>query len=135
MPSQTISKLFSKHIKGFSRVIDKSKLLFTGDGKCTAILKINEKHVNYLGYLHGGFSATLVDCFSSLALLTKCPDTFVTIDMHLSYFKGAKIGEEVVINGFVIKMGKKVAFLETTICNKTTNNMLVRGTQTSLIIN
>ncbi|EEZ97355.1 Acyl-coenzyme A thioesterase 13-like Protein [Tribolium castaneum] len=137
MPSQNVSKLFYKHIstKGFSRVVDKSKLSFIGDGKCTAFLKIDEAQINHLGYLHGGFSATLVDCFSSLALLTKCSDAFVTTDMHLSYLKGAKVGQEIVINGFVVKIGKKLAFLETTICDKDTNKMLVKGTQTSFIIN
>lgn len=56
-----------------------------GDGKCTAEFKVEEEHQNFGGTLHGGFSATLVDGISTLALMTygrQVPG--VSVDMHIS---------------------------------------------------
>ena len=41
----------------------------SGINRCTVSFKIDETHVNGFGTLHGGLSATLVDCISTLALI------------------------------------------------------------------
>lgn len=55
-----------------------------GNGTAVAEMKIEEDHTNVLGGLHGGFTATLVDCISSYALLTdkngEVPS--VSVDLH-----------------------------------------------------
>lgn len=78
--------LLIKYVQLFLLKIHKilqSELISIADGKCTAYLKIKQEYLNQFGVLHGGFSATLVDCFSSIALLTKGANKFVTSDMHL----------------------------------------------------
>lgn len=42
-----------------------------GGGKCVAEMKVENKHQNGAGTLHGGFTATLVDCISTYALMTQ----------------------------------------------------------------
>ena len=39
-------------------------------GKCCCELKISDDHLNSKNMLHGGFTATLVDVVSSLAVAT-----------------------------------------------------------------
>lgn len=63
------------------------KIVEAGDGKCLAELKVSKEHTNIMDGLHGGLSATLVDCISSFALVTheKCrmiPS--VSVDMHMT---------------------------------------------------
>lgn len=62
------------------------KIISAGEGACVAELKLENEHTNVLGGLHGGLSATLVDCISSYALLTAQSKLLpsVSVDMHLS---------------------------------------------------
>ena len=39
-------------------------------GKCSCELKITDEHLNSKNTLHGGFTATLVDVVSSMAVAT-----------------------------------------------------------------
>lgn len=41
-----------------------------GQGRCVAKMKVEKEHTNRTGNLHGGFTATLVDAVSTLALMT-----------------------------------------------------------------
>ena len=46
--------------------------------------------------MHGGFSAHLVDSVTTIALMTNeggLPG--VSVDMNMTYMKGAKVGEEI----------------------------------------
>lgn len=55
-----------------------------GNGKCQAEFKVEPEHQNLGGTLHGGFSATLVDCISTYALMThgrQVPG--VSVDLHV----------------------------------------------------
>ena len=65
-------------------------ILSLGAGKCTAELKVDEEHTNPMGGLHGGLSATLVDCVSTYALMTKIPARHVSVDIHMRYLVSKK---------------------------------------------
>lgn len=61
------------------------KLISASDGNCTAELTVAEEHSNSHGTLHGGLSATIVDCVSTLALIThKRQAAGVSVDMHVT---------------------------------------------------
>lgn len=56
-------------------------------------MKVGEEHTNIYGTLHGGCTATIVDCMSGYALLTHpkmvdnleiSPHSGVSVDMHLT---------------------------------------------------
>jgi acyl-coenzyme A thioesterase 13 len=64
-----------------------------GNGQCTAEMVVNVEHTNVHGTLHGGFTATVVDVISSMAVLThprvidnieSFPNSGVTVDLHVS---------------------------------------------------
>ena len=84
--------------------------------------------------MHGGFSAHLVDSLTTLAQLTvgDDPKPGVSVDMHITYMKPAKIGEEIFIEATSIRCGRTLAFLECEIKNKD-NVILVKGAHTKFI--
>ncbi|KAJ3619827.1 hypothetical protein MTP99_005481 [Tenebrio molitor] len=120
--------------KSFNYAIDKVKFLSVGDGKCSAELKIDDEHVNSMGTLHGGLSATLVDCITSFALMTKISCQHVSVDMHVSYVKGARKGEDVLVNASVRRIGKAIVFSEARITDKKTGDLLVEGLHTQYLL-
>lgn len=56
-----------------------------GDGTCLAEFKVLPEYLNKLGGLHGGFTATIVDNFTTYALLTKNLPGGVSVDLHVRY--------------------------------------------------
>ena len=105
-------------------------------GRCVAALVIDEEHTNKGGTLHGGFSALLVDNISTLALTLPDGQPFsygVSVNMDLSYLKAAKLGEEILIEANVLKRGRTLAFLEVELRNRSTNELLVKGSHTKYI--
>ncbi|CAH1381212.1 unnamed protein product [Tenebrio molitor] len=125
---------FLKNTKTFDKVVEKVNILSVGEGKCTAELKVEESHTNPMGGLHGGMSATLLDCISTYALMSKLGKPGVSVDIHISYLKGAKVGDEILIDANVVKTGKSLAFLEVEIRNKISGDILVKGTQTQFLM-
>lgn len=51
------------------------------------------------------------------------------------YLKAAFEGEEVLIEANTIKAGKTLAFLEVTLCNKNTGDIIAMGSHTKFIAN
>ena len=81
--------------------------------------------------LHGGYSATLFDHLSTLALKSyfiaddKPAPTSVSVELNLSYISAVKEGQTVVLETEAIKVGNKLAFLKGEIYNKSDSNKLV----------
>lgn len=62
----------------------KIKITGGGDGVCLAEFTIAPEHLNRMGGLHGGFTATIVDNMTTCALLTKeGVSPGVTVDLHV----------------------------------------------------
>ena len=60
-------------------------LVSAGHGRCLAKVKIEKEHTNRSGNLHGGFTATLVDAVSTLALMTNEQGTpGVSVNINVS---------------------------------------------------
>ncbi|KAJ8958258.1 hypothetical protein NQ318_017402 [Aromia moschata] len=125
-----------KNCKGFDRVLEKVKIISLENGRCLAELKVSEEHTNPLGGLHGGLSATLVDCVSTYALMSHKQNGVpnVSVDIHMTYLKAAKIGDEIEIHANTIRTGKNLAFLEVAIKNKSTGDVLVKGSHTKFLL-
>ncbi|XP_058835475.1 acyl-coenzyme A thioesterase 13-like isoform X1 [Topomyia yanbarensis] len=114
---------------------DKSiQMISGGDGKCVAEFKVAEEHLNRAGGLHGGYTATLVDVVTTYALMTKdnCLPG-VSVDIHVTYLKAAKEGDDVIIDANTIRAGKNLAFLECELRHKKDNSIIARGQHTKYI--
>lgn len=93
--AQNLKHVSHEHILNFERWLDKSiqleihvsKIEITGGdvGRCVAEFTVRKENLNEGGGLHGGFTATIVDNFTTYALLTKegC-NPGVTVDLHVS---------------------------------------------------
>lgn len=102
-------------------------------------MKVEKEHLNRGGGLHGGLSSTLVDTITTCALMTHNDDkddvikAGVSVDLHITFLKGAKENDEIIIDAKTIKCGKTLAFLECEIRNKKCNSVLVRGSHTKFV--
>lgn len=81
-------------------------------GQFIARLPLSEQHMNRNGSLHGSVSATLVDWAGGMAIATTDfrRKTGVSIDIHVTYQSGAKLGDEIEIEGVAEKVGGSMAF-------------------------
>ncbi|KAB0802356.1 hypothetical protein PPYR_04542 [Photinus pyralis] len=133
-----IHNFFKNSCERYDRIFSKVNIVKIGNGACVAELKIEKEHTNPFDGLHGGMIASMVDTLTSYALLThKAAEGVpsVSVDMHVSFLKGAKCGEEVVINAETIKCGKSMAFAECCITNKATGEVIAKGNHTKYLIN
>ncbi|XP_044150576.1 acyl-coenzyme A thioesterase 13 [Bufo gargarizans] len=116
---------------GFDRVMSKLQLVSVSPGKIVCELKVDEEHTNRLGTMHGGFTATLVDTVSTVALLnTERGAAGVSVDMNITYMNAAKIGESVLITAQILKQGRTLAFATVDLVNKETGKLIAQGRHT-----
>lgn len=67
-------------------ISEQVRLLSAGDGKCKAEFTVAEEHLNHGGFLHGGFTTTVIDCVTTYALMTHKidPAPGVSVDLHVT---------------------------------------------------
>jgi len=102
-----------------SSLVNRMKVVEASYGKLKCELKVTEDLLNIQGSLHGGCTATIVDAVSSFCFLTM--DDFkagVSLDMSISYMKGAKSGEKLTIESNVLKGGGIIRFADVHIKNE-----------------
>ncbi|KAG5876358.1 hypothetical protein JTB14_009043 [Gonioctena quinquepunctata] len=119
-------------VKGFDKNLRKLQIKHYDNGKCIAELKLDEEHMNGMGYLHGSLSATLVDSVSSFALLSHegSGKQNVSVEMNMRYMRGATKGDIILIEANVLTVGSTLAFLDVSIKNKDSGELLVKGSHT-----
>ncbi|XP_054085248.1 acyl-coenzyme A thioesterase 13-like isoform X4 [Zeugodacus cucurbitae] len=118
---------------GFERTMKKVQIIDGADGKCTAEFKVEPEHVNRGGFLHGGFTATVVDMVTTYALMSKPCNPGVTVDLHVTYLKAAKEGDTIVVSANTIRAGKKLAFIECVLMQKNDGAIVAKGSQTKFV--
>ncbi|XP_054085246.1 acyl-coenzyme A thioesterase 13-like isoform X3 [Zeugodacus cucurbitae] len=111
----------------------KVQIIDGADGKCTAEFKVEPEHVNRGGFLHGGFTATVVDMVTTYALMSKPCNPGVTVDLHVTYLKAAKEGDTIVVSANTIRAGKKLAFIECVLMQKNDGAIVAKGSQTKFV--
>ncbi|MCL4160150.1 UNVERIFIED_CONTAM: hypothetical protein GTU68_050680 [Idotea baltica] len=113
---------------GFDRHLSQIQLLSGGGGKCKARLEIIKDYQNVGGTLHGGFTATLIDSVSTLALMTSekgAPGT--SVDLKVSYLSSVKIKDTILIEADTLKVGRNLAFLAVQIKNEKSGKLVATG--------
>ncbi|KYQ59822.1 Acyl-coenzyme A thioesterase 13 [Trachymyrmex zeteki] len=121
--------------KGFGRCMKNVKLLSAGDGKCKAQFTVAEEHLNIGGFLHGGFTSTIIDCVSSYAIITHKtdPPPGVSVDLHVTFLKAAFPGETVTIDAETIRAGKNLVFLAVELTKNDGKDVVARGQHTKYV--
>lgn len=57
----------------------------------------------------------------------------VSVDIHVSYLKGAKEGDVVVIEADTVKKGRNLAFLECVLKHKRDGSLIAKGSHTKYV--
>lgn len=81
-------RFIRKHFQinnNLSTFVLKIKITGGGNGECLAEFTVAPEHLNRMGGLHGGFTATVVDNMTTCALLSKEPAGLpgVSVDLHV----------------------------------------------------
>lgn len=108
-------------------------------GHVLARLVLGHNHMNSGKSLHGSVSATIVDWAGGMAIATwdLREKTGVSVDIHVTYQAGAKVGEEVEIEGIAEKVGGSLAFTKVNIYkieNGKRGKIVVSATHTKFVV-
>ena len=110
-----VEKLVATRLPGspiYAFLLSDVRVTSATKGHFTARLPLSKNHMNVSGSLHGAVSATICDWAGGMAISTFDirDKSGVSIDIHVTYQSGAKLGEELEIEGTAEKVGGSLAF-------------------------
>ncbi|MEI7978250.1 MAG: PaaI family thioesterase [Bacteroidota bacterium] len=85
-------------------------------GYVETFLILEEKHLQQMGFVHGGVTATMADITTGFAAFTLVEknESVVTVDLKVNYINPGK-GEKLIAKAHVYKAGSKLIFCKTEI--------------------
>ncbi|KAF5283313.1 hypothetical protein FQR65_LT13970 [Abscondita terminalis] len=104
-----------------------------GDGRCTAEMEVCPEHLDASKNMHPGMTATLIDSFTSFALLSHKSHEGIEsqpVDMYITFFHTPTCGDVITIEGDCLKVGPRLAFTSCTITNKCNGTLLALAAHT-----
>lgn len=115
-----IERLVQQKLPGspiYAFLLSQVQITGASEGHFTARLPLTQNHMNSAGSLHGSVSATIVDWAGGMAIATfdLREKTGVSVDIHVTYQSGAKLGDEIEIDGTAEKVGGSLAFTKVAI--------------------
>ncbi|XP_068603152.1 acyl-coenzyme A thioesterase 13 [Brachionichthys hirsutus] len=115
----------------FDRVMRGVEILSVSPSKMVCELRVGEEHANRGGTLHGGYTATLIDVISTLAIMnSERGSPGVSVDMNITYMNAGKLGKDILITAEVLKQGRTLAFATVDITDKATGRLIAQGRHT-----
>jgi len=87
------------------------EILHAEQGRVKLELKVEKEHLNRVKTVHGGLLSTIVDIGGSLAVASKgLFATGVSTDLNVTFLAPAKLGDKVIADAKLVKLGKTLAF-------------------------
>ncbi len=86
----------------------------SGHGYCTVAGRVEARHLNINGVVHGGVYATILDTAmggSVVSLLTE-DETTATTSLYVEFLSAARAGDTLTARGRVLRRGRHIAFAE-----------------------
>lgn len=86
----------------------------SGRGYCTVSGRVERRHLNINGIVHGGVYATILDTAmggSVVSLLTE-EETTATTSLYVEFLRASREGEVLTARGEVLRRGRHIAFAE-----------------------
>lgn len=105
-------------------------------GECHAemAVTIDERHLNYLGGVHGGLLAALIDTVSFFPKpLLPSGVKATTVDLNVNYVRAAGMGDTLVARSELLHCGRSTASLAIRVHDQT-GCLVAHGTSTLLIL-
>lgn len=105
-----------------------------GDSHAAMVVEIDERHRNYLGGVHGGLIATLVDtvCFFPRPLLP-AGQAATTLALNVSYVRAAAVGDRLCARAELLHLGRRTASLSVRVTDQR-SRLIAHGSATLLLI-
>uniref|UniRef100_A0A914EGM6 Acyl-coenzyme A thioesterase 13 n=1 Tax=Acrobeloides nanus TaxID=290746 RepID=A0A914EGM6_9BILA len=120
----------------FNRVASKIKAVSASPKSIVVELEVDESHANSKGTLHGGQITVLVDIVTARAVGVTVKETpMVSLEISASYLLPVKIGETILIEGIVLKIGRNITFAEAEFRRKSDNALIAKGKHTIVMMN
>ncbi|MFW9929952.1 MAG: PaaI family thioesterase [Candidatus Thorarchaeota archaeon] len=110
------------------------KLISFEYGKAKFTMHADQRHHNPGGILHGGILCDITDAAMGVAFATTLEENqrFATINLQINYLK-AIIEDDLIAEGYLIKKGKSIGFLEAKVYDST-NNLVATASSSCKII-
>lgn len=86
----------------------------SGRGFVTVTGKVESRHLNINGVVHGGVYATILDTSMGAAVvsLLRETETTATTSLYVEFLRAAREGETLTARGEVLRRGRHIAFAE-----------------------
>ena len=86
----------------------------SGRGICTVRGKVQARHLNINGVVHGGVYATALDTAMGGAVVSDLAEgeSTATTSLYVEYLRPARAGQQLVARGEVLRRGRHLAFVE-----------------------
>ncbi|KAH8398714.1 hypothetical protein KR222_001130 [Zaprionus bogoriensis] len=117
----------------FDRVTQMVKITSGGEGRCVGEFTVAAEHLNRMGSLHGGLTATILDNVTTYALMSKGSHPGVTSSLNVSYLAAAKPGEVIEVDANTVHAGRKMAYIECVLRKKSDGKIIAKGGQTKYV--
>ncbi|CAD5211290.1 unnamed protein product [Bursaphelenchus okinawaensis] len=119
--------------QNFSKIVDKCSVISAEPNNLKVEFTVTEDLTNGWKTLHGGCTATLVDMITTMVLYTTDDEKVhpgVSVDMALSYYGPAQLGDKVIIDATIIRKGRTLAYTKADLYLKDSLKPVAFGTHT-----
>lgn len=109
------------------------KFIEYGEGKAIFKMKVDERHHNPMGGVHGGILCDLADAAMGIAMVTTLNDkeNFTTINFQINYLRSIDEAD-LIAEAVVVKRGKNIGYVE---CNvKDNDDALIAVAQSTCMV-
>ncbi len=110
------------------------------EGRVVMSIKLEDRHMNPGGVLHGGVLTTLMDEATAHAIVTvrgmeaMAEAPHATIEMNVSFVSGARPGDELECEARALRVGSAVAFAEAEVRRRGRGDLIAKGSVTYAIL-
>ncbi len=135
-------RLNPKYTKVISTLVNRSpyfslismKIMELEWGTAVLEVKLEEKHLQPFGYVHGGAIASVIDAATFWAVFPKVKDGMglTTVEIKANFLAPVKEGK-LVVKGRCIKIGRSLALAEAYV-HSANGNLIAHGTTTMMIV-
>ncbi|MEY2793382.1 MAG: hypothetical protein RJA76_1374 [Bacteroidota bacterium] len=126
--NQNIGKKFSEGNPNPITTWLDGTLLAAEKGTITAEFEVRPDQLNHAGVMHGGIITTILDEMMGVTLITyEIEHLYVTINLHVDFLFGARVGEKLKAVSEVFRVGKKIANVEAKLYNEK-GQLIAKGT-------
>jgi|TARA_R110002095_G_scaffold75555_2_gene64475 uncharacterized protein (TIGR00369 family) len=112
-----------------------SRLVHVEEGFVRFLVKADERHLNPMGGIHGGFSATVMDTITGVAVhsVMEAGKSYSTINLNVKMIRPIPIDQELIAEGTLINRSRRLAVSEGKIMDEN-GKVYASGSATCMIL-